>query len=115
LLKYSGEDCDPADIVFNTKRIIKIYEHALKWSQRVKRACGDKRMQPALQAMSKFPGDIIKKIEAFGPHCKSEFEKAKEAVLRGEKIVLNISLILDAEGTEEFHGALRDFERQMNA
>ncbi len=108
-----GKAGDLREIVFVSRKLIQIYRQALEWSQRVRRASGDERLAPVLEAMAKFPGDIVKKIEWLGPYMKTHVEAGLEQVRAGRKAVVDIALVWEPCGMEDFAAAMEGLRKSL--
>lgn len=108
-----GEPGNIREIVFVARRIVQAYRRAIEWSQHVRQASGDDRLRPVLDAMAKFPNDIIRKIEGLGPHIKTELEKALQEPKTGGPVVVDITLTLDICGADEFAVAMHQLQESL--
>jgi hypothetical protein len=108
-----GESGDIGLIMFVTKQIGNIYRETIEWAQRVKRAAGDDRLLPVINAMSKFPDKLINEIETFAYQLVNSIEQAVENHNSGKQETVNATITFELSNLDEFQDALASLVIQL--
>jgi hypothetical protein len=101
-----GQPGDPELIAFAAQQVGACYREAIEWATRVRCASAEDEMYPALEALAGFSGDIIQKVEEFGPHVLSSIDSAL-AEEKGGKRIVEFSLVIEVTGGDEFRNRVQ--------
>jgi hypothetical protein len=101
-----GTSGDVTELVFVAKRIASGYQHALEWSQRVRRAHVEDEYQQLLYEMSLWTESMIEKVENLGPDFLRQIEEGL-ANPPTEGVHIKVSLVLEVSNMDHYNEELR--------
>lgn len=101
-LRPRGTPGDVAEIVFVARRLAAVYEHAIEWSLRVRRAHVKERVRPIINEMAVFSDSIVANIENYGPDLLRQFEEALAAPEDGRPQVIRATLVFELSNMNRF-------------
>jgi hypothetical protein len=106
-LRPSGTPGDATELVFVAKKIGSGYQHALEWSQRVRRTHVEDEYQQLLHEMSFWTDDMIEKIENFGPNLLRQIEQVLASPPTEEIQTIEASLVLAVSNMDRYNEEFR--------
>lgn len=108
---FATDDIDT--IIYGARQIGRIYEEAIKWSQRVRRARVPEFFENLTEEISLVTKQLIRQTEDFGPRLVEEIDRILQSD-SGEKIV-RLTFKIDVENAEQLNSKLKDaYERYEN-
>jgi hypothetical protein len=112
-----GTPGDVDDLIFVGQSIGRVYVAILKWSRRVRTANVHDDFEPVRAVLAKFTDEPTIEMEAFGPRCRGEIDRAVAIAATGASATFDMTLTLRVsdELMDEFSKALADAARSMRS
>ena len=101
-----GEPGDLELIVWTARMIGQLFEDALQWALRVRRARVEPPFDAVAKELSRFPEDIIEKLCTFPQEVQPRVSQAIASAASGKPQVIQVTLAVDLSNQEAFHRAL---------
>ena len=103
-----GEPGDAELIVWKARTIGRLFEDALQWALRVRRARVEPPFDAVVKELARFPEDILEQLRRFPIELQPQVREAIVAAAAGEPQEIQVTLKVDLSNQEAFHLALDD-------
>lgn len=114
-----GQAGNVEQIVSVARLVGEAYREALEWSFRVRRTTGHEGLGPVVDAMARFPDDLLAKVESLGSPTLRRIEDALTTATADKPVTIMNKIDIEISNSEEFHKALQQLkscrsERQLS-
>lgn len=102
-----GEAGDAREIVAVARFVAARYREVIEWSLRVRSAAGPRGFDSVLDAMARFPDDVLATVESAGRPLRDRAADGIRRALAGEAVDLEFRLDFELSHYDEFAAALK--------
>ena len=110
-----GHPGNVEQIISVARLIGEAYGEALEWSHRVRRATGHERLRPVVDAMARFPDDILVRVESLGSPLLNRIEDALAAMSADEPVTIEATIDITISNYEEFEKAMQELQDDIES
>jgi len=108
-----GEPGDPDLIVWTSRTIGELFEDALQWALRVRRARVETPFDAVAKELARFPEHLLEQLIEFPKDALPRVRQAIEDATTGTVSECRLTLTLELSNQEAFHRALEEARRRL--
>lgn len=110
-----GQAGSVEQIVSVARLIGEAYREALEWSFRVRRTTGHERLRPVVDALARFPDDLLAKVESLGGPMLKRIEDSLTAATTDKPVRIETTVDITISNIEEFKRAIQQLQHDIES